>query len=92
MIRRDAAPAVVERAAAAVESYVAENATARAQLGQITRRIVDAGKLDQYGTPRAREILRDWAGRFGGGDEKAGANRSKPGRISSLSESRGRDG
>jgi hypothetical protein len=66
VIRRNAEPAEVERAASSVESYVAEHDAARAQLGQITRQIIDAGVLENYGTPKAQEFLRAWAKKFGG--------------------------
>lgn len=65
VIQKTAEPATVDRAAAAVESYVAENKAAREQLGRLTRRIIDADRLDTYGTPRAREYLRKWSEKYG---------------------------
>jgi len=65
VIRKDATPAEVEKAAKAVETYVQENAAARTEVGRIANTIIDSGKLDDYGTPRAREFLRDWAKKYG---------------------------
>lgn len=65
VIRKDAEPEQVDRAAEAIEAHVAEDEAARRQLGEIARRVVDSGRLDTYGTPRAREHLRDWAERYG---------------------------
>jgi hypothetical protein len=66
VIRRNATDAAVDRAAAAVESYVEENAAARAEVGRISKTIVESGKLSNYGTPRAQEHLRNWAEKYGG--------------------------
>ncbi len=61
VIRRDATPEEVDRAAAAVEAYVKDRPAARAQLGRAARTIVESGKLTNYGTPRAQEHLKTWA-------------------------------
>lgn len=63
LIRKDAEPAEVDRAAAAIESTIADDPKVGAQVGQIARRIVDSGRLESYGTPRAREHLKTWADR-----------------------------
>ena len=70
VIRKDATPEQVERATAAVEAHVSKDEKARKQLGQITRRIVDSGRLANYGTPIARESLRRWAERYGSPPKK----------------------
>jgi hypothetical protein len=65
VIRRDATPDEVDRAAAAVEAYVKDRPASRDQLGRSARTIVEGGKLSSYGTPRAREFLRTWAETYG---------------------------
>jgi hypothetical protein len=65
VIRIGAAPEDVDKAAKAVEEYVAKNPAARADVGAIANRIIDAGKLTDYGTPKAQEYLKKWAKEFG---------------------------
>ena len=55
----------VDKAAKALEEYVAKNDAARAEVGRIANTIIDAGKLDNYGTQRARDYLKKWAKEFG---------------------------
>ena len=54
----------VDKAAAELEKYVAKHPVAKLQVGQICRRIIDAGVLKRYGTERAREYLQKWAKEF----------------------------
>lgn len=70
VIQRNASPEDVDQAAKAVEEYVAKNATARREVGRIANTIIDAGKLADYGTPRAQEFLRKWSRQFGGAAPK----------------------
>jgi hypothetical protein len=65
VIRRDAQPEDVEKAAMAVEEYIRENAAARTEVGRIATTIVNSGKLENYGTAKAQEILRGWAKKYG---------------------------
>jgi hypothetical protein len=65
VIRRDASPEDVEKAALAVEEYVSKNEAARREVGRIAKTIVDAGKLSNYGTQRAQEYLSKWAKAYG---------------------------
>lgn len=65
VIKLDAKPEEVERAAKAVEEYVEKNPAARKELGRIGRTIVDSGKLKDYGTPPAQEYLKKWAEKYG---------------------------
>ena len=65
MIRRDASPEQVARAGEAVEAYVAAHPKAKDQLGQIARRVVGSGKLENYGTPPAQKLITTWSERFG---------------------------
>jgi hypothetical protein len=76
VIRRDATPEEVDRAAAAVESYVRDHPTSRAQLGVAARTIVESGKLSDYGTPRAQHHLRNWAETYG--KERGGTTPARP--------------
>src|SRR5262249_875322 len=65
VIRRDASPGQVARAGDAVEAYVAAHPEAKDQLGQIARRIIGSGKLEDYGTPPAQKLITAWSERFG---------------------------
>jgi len=65
VIRKDATPEEVDKAAKALEDYVAKNEATRMEVGRIANTIIDGGKLDEYGTPRAREYLRKWAKAYG---------------------------
>jgi hypothetical protein len=64
VIRRDATPEQVDEAAKAVEDYAAKTPDARREIGRIGRTIVNAGKLTDYGTPKAQEYLQKWAKEF----------------------------
>ena len=68
VIRKDATAQEVARAAHDVEAHVAKDKSAQAQIGRITRRILDSGRLPNYGTPAAREYLRKWAQKYGSAD------------------------
>ena len=65
VIKLDAKPEEVDEAAAAVEKYVAKNEAARKEVGRIANTIIDAGKLKDYGTPKAQEYLTKWAKEYG---------------------------
>lgn len=66
VIQLNASEESVDRAAAAVEKFVAENEGMKEQVGRIARTIVESGRLSSYGTPRAQVHLRKWATEFGG--------------------------
>jgi hypothetical protein len=80
VIQKDAKPEDVDKAAKALEEYLAKNAATRAEVGRIANTIIGAGKLDNYGTPRAQEYLKKWAKEYGtpGKDEPAPNPRKKP--------------
>ncbi|MEQ8790783.1 MAG: hypothetical protein RIC55_31080 [Pirellulaceae bacterium] len=61
VINKNATAKQVAEAAGKVEAYCTEHAAARQQVGDIARRIIDAGKLENYGTAAAQEYLRKWA-------------------------------
>lgn len=65
VIRRDASPDDVDKAALALEEYVTKKEAARREVGRIANTIIDGGKLLNYGTPRAQEYLRKWAKTYG---------------------------
>ena len=65
VIQRDATVEQVDKAAQIVEEYVAKNKAAAAEVGRIAKTIVGGGKLSNYGTPRAQEVLRRWAETYG---------------------------
>ncbi len=78
VIRKDGTPEDVDRAAKALEEYVAKNAATRAEVGRIANTILGAGKLENYGTPRAQEYLKKWAKEYGTKDQPAPNPRKKP--------------
>jgi hypothetical protein len=70
VIRKDARPDEVDEAAKKLEAYLAKNAAAATQVGQIARRIIDGGVLKNYGTERAREYIQQWAKKYGEEEKK----------------------
>jgi hypothetical protein len=65
VIRRNASPEDVDRAAQAVEERAAQDAAVRREVGRIANTIISAGKLKDYGTPKAQEYLTKWAAEYG---------------------------
>lgn len=61
LIRKDASPEDVDKAALAVEAFIEKNEAGQKEIGRITNTIIDAGKLEDYGTQRAREYFQKWA-------------------------------
>jgi hypothetical protein len=61
VINKSATPEQVTKAAEAVERYAAGNPAFKKHLETVARRIIDAGRLENYGTPQAREYLRKWS-------------------------------
>jgi hypothetical protein len=78
VIRRDATAEQVDEAAKAVEDYAAKNPDARKEIGRIGRTIVNAGKLADYGTPKAQEYLQKWAKEFTDDPSSDGKPQPKP--------------
>lgn len=64
VIRREAKPEDVEKAAAAVEVFMVKSPANRQDIARRARTIVDAGKLSDYGTPKAQEYLKKWSKEF----------------------------
>jgi hypothetical protein len=65
VIKLNATPEEVEKAAKALEEYVAKNEATKTEVGRIANTIIDAGKLTDYGTPKAQEYLKKWAKEYG---------------------------
>jgi hypothetical protein len=64
VINKQATEEQVRKAAAKVEEYVADKENARRQLGRISNTVVSSGKLFNYGTEAAQEVLRKWAKKY----------------------------
>ncbi len=65
LIAKQASDEAVQQAAEAVEKYAAEHEVARKEIGRISNTIVNSGKLENYGTAAAQEVLRGWAKKYG---------------------------
>lgn len=70
VIRKTATDEEVDQAVAKLEKYLADHEAARIEVGRITSTIIKAGKLANYGTPRAQEHLERWATTYGAPLEK----------------------
>jgi len=64
VIQKNNTPEQVEKAALALEQALAEDQDSARRVGEITGRIISTGVLERYGTERAREYLRKWAGKY----------------------------
>jgi hypothetical protein len=64
LIQKDATDAQVDQAAKTIETWIEENEAARKEIARISRTIVNGGKLDNYGTPRAQDVLKRWATKY----------------------------
>ncbi len=65
VIQKTATDEEVDRAAAIVEEQAAQDEAIRREVGRIARTIVEAGKVENYGTSKAQEYLRKWAEQYG---------------------------
>ncbi|MBP87334.1 MAG: hypothetical protein CMJ64_11530 [Planctomycetaceae bacterium] len=65
MIQKTAKPEQVKKAADDIESYVADKKPLQERIGSITKRIIAADKLQNYGTQAAQEQLKAWAKKYG---------------------------
>lgn len=61
VIQKTATPEEVDNAAGKLEKYLAKHPKTKIEVGNISRRIIEAGKLEDYGTKRAQEFLQKWA-------------------------------
>jgi hypothetical protein len=64
VINKAATPEEVDKAAKALEKFCAEHPAYKQRIGEITRRIIGAGKLENYGTAKAQEYLTKWSKEF----------------------------
>lgn len=82
LIQKDATDEEVDKAAAAIEEYIAKNDAAKKEIGRIASTIVNSDKLDNYGTKHCQDILRKWAKAYGpktrGGKSDRKTDRDKP--------------
>lgn len=60
VIRKDATEEEVIAAAKRLEEAAAKNEAVKREIARITSTIIDAGKLENYGTPKAQEYLKKW--------------------------------
>ncbi len=65
LIQKTATNEAVDIAAKAIEAFIEKDEVAKKELGRIASTIVNAGKLENYGTPPAQEYLRRWAKSYG---------------------------
>jgi hypothetical protein len=65
VIRRDATEKDVIAAAEKVEEAAAKDEAIRKEVGRITNTIINAGKLEDYGTSKCQEYLAKWAKAYG---------------------------
>lgn len=70
VIDKQATPEQVAEAAKKVEAYCSEHQQARRQVGAIARRIINAGVLENYGTPAAQAYLKKWARQYPAAEAK----------------------
>jgi hypothetical protein len=78
VIKKDATAEQVDEAARAVEDYAAKNAATRQEIGRIGRRIIEAGKLMDYGTAHAQEYLQKWANEYAEEPAEADGKKDEP--------------
>lgn len=84
LIQKDATAERVESVAKELNTYFEKSEAARKRVGEISTRIIDAGKLENYGTAAAQEHLKAWAKIFGPkprtgkpADDADGSNKEK---------------
>lgn len=65
VIQKSATPDEVDKAAKKLEEYLGKHEATRKEVGRIANTIIDAGKLENYGTARAQEYLQKWAREYG---------------------------
>ncbi len=64
LIKLGATDQAVDQAAAAIEKQAAEDPATRKEVARIANTIINAGKLENYGTPHAQQYLQKWAKEF----------------------------
>lgn len=81
VIRLGAAAEDVQKAALEVEKRAAADPRVRKEVGRIANTIINAGKLQDYGTPKAQEFLQKWAKEFAAPAEGAAKERNSENRT-----------
>ncbi len=64
LIQKDATAAQVKERIEALESYAEDKPAVQQRISDTARRIIDAGKLENYGTEAAQTQLKLWAKKF----------------------------
>ncbi len=64
LIQKNASTEQVAAVAKELNAYLDRNEAARKRVGEIANRIIDAGKLENYGTQAAQEHLKEWAKKY----------------------------
>ena len=70
VINKMATEEMVNAAAKRADSVFAKNKAAATHVATICQRIIDAGRLQSYGTKRAQYYLKKWAEQYGAKNEK----------------------
>lgn len=70
VIRKNAEPEDVEKAAKNVEDAAEKSEAVRKELARISTTLVNGGKLENYGIPKAQEIIKKWAEKYGAKKEE----------------------
>ena len=78
VIRLNAPVEDVEKAAKDLIEFVEKDNDAKKELGRIATTIINAGKLSDYGTPRAQEYLTQWAKVYGTQSKDENESPKKP--------------
>ena len=74
LIRKNASEDDVRKAADAIEAFAAENKAFQERVAETANRIIDAGKLEDYGTPAAQVFLQKWAKEWTDDAQERGAD------------------
>lgn len=65
VIRRDASDESIVEAATKLETFLQDNPAAQKEIGRITTTILNAGQIENYGTPKTQSYFRKWATQYG---------------------------
>jgi hypothetical protein len=65
LIQKTATDEAVDKAAKALEAFIEKDEAAKKEIGRITTTIINAGKLENYGTAHAQGYLQRWAKAYG---------------------------
>ena len=76
VIQKAATEAEVDAAAKRVEAEAAKNRPLRTRIYEVTNRIINAGKLENYGTEHAQKYFKKWAKEFAPKKQKSKSKRA----------------